>query len=77
MTALYPVKDKTTSQIVYFTGAEIIAQSIVNACNKGNANAMNIALGLMGEKPVENIAISAGSLDALNEAFEALKGDGK
>ena len=56
------------------TGAEIIARSIMTACNKGNANAMNIALGLMGEKPVDAISITATDFSALDAAFEALSG---
>lgn len=57
------------------TGAEIIARSIMTACNKGNANAMNIALALMGEKPAENINITAADFSALDAAFDRMAGD--
>ena len=59
------------------TGAEIIADSIMTACNKGNANAMNIALGLMGEKPAEKIAISAPDAEIIKNVENALFGRGK
>lgn len=75
MTTMHTITDKRTGKTVEMTGAEIIANSIVTACNKGNANAMNIALALMGEKPAEKLAVTAGNFDALNEAFAALKGD--
>lgn len=42
---------------------------------KGDANALNIVAGYAGEKPTENVTITTGSFDALNDAFEALKGD--
>ena len=58
MLTLHPMKDKSTGQVIQKTGAEIIADSIMTACNKGNANAMSIALGLMGEKPAETININ-------------------
>ena len=35
------------------TGAEIIAQSIIKGANNGNAKMVEIALGLMGERPVD------------------------
>ena len=57
------------------TGAEIIARSIMTACNKGNANAMNIALALMGEKPAENINITSADFSALDAAFDRMAGD--
>lgn len=69
----HELKDPKTGKIVTRTGAEIIADSIVRACNKGNANAMNIALGLMGEKPAENLNVITKDFAALEEAYEGLK----
>lgn len=76
MLELYEMRDKK-GKIVEKTGAEIIAESIMVACNKGNANAMNIALGLMGEKPAEKIAISAPDAEIVKNVEEALFGRGK
>lgn len=66
---------KENGKEVQRTGAEIIARSIMTACNKGNANAMNIALGLMGEKPVDAVSIITSDFSALDEAFKLLAGD--
>lgn len=57
------------------TGAEIIARSIMTACNKGNANAMNIALALMGEKPIDTVSIITSDFTALDDAFRTMAGD--
>jgi hypothetical protein len=76
MSELHEMRDRN-GKIVQKTGAEIIAESIMVACNKGNANAMNIALGLMGEKPAEKIAISAPNADVIRNVEEALLGDAK
>lgn len=43
---------------VEMTGAEIIAQSIIQGANNGNAKMVEIALGLMGEKPAENVNVN-------------------
>lgn len=66
---------KENGREVQKTGAEIIANSIMTACHKGNANAMNIALALMGEKPAENINITAADFSALDAAFADMAGD--
>lgn len=76
MCEVHEMRDRN-GKIVQKTGAEIIAESIMVACNKGNANAMNIALGLMGEKPAEKIAISAPNADVIKNVEEALFGDAK
>ena len=73
MLELHEMRDRS-GKVVQKTGAEIIAESIMVACNKGNANAMNIALGLMGEKPVEKIAISAPNAEIIKNVEEALFG---
>lgn len=76
MVSTHEMRDKN-GKIIEKTGAEIIAEAIMVACNKGNANAMNIALGLMGEKPADKIAISAPNADVIRNVEEALLGDAK
>jgi hypothetical protein len=73
----HELKDPKSGVTVRKTGAEIVADSIVRACQKGNANAMNIALALMGEKPAENLNVITKDFAALDEAFEGLKLVGK
>lgn len=68
MVSLQTVKEN--GREVERTGAEIIARSILTACNKGNANAMNIALALMGEKPAESINLITADFSALDAAFD-------
>ena len=72
MRELHTIKEN--GKVKQYTGAEIIARSIMTACNKGNANAMNIALALMGEKPAENINIVSADFSALDAAFQGLTG---
>lgn len=74
MSELHTVTDKRTGQQVQKTGAEIIADSIMAACNKGNANAMNIALALMGEKPAENLNINTPDPAVMEEVRAFLEG---
>lgn len=40
------------------TGAEIIAMSIYKGANNGNAKMVEIALGLLGEKPAETVNVN-------------------
>lgn len=40
------------------TGAEIIAVSIFKGANNGNAKMVEIALGLLGEKPAETVNVN-------------------
>lgn len=40
------------------TGAEIIAMSIFKGANNGNAKMVEIALGLLGEKPAETVNVN-------------------
>lgn len=47
-------------------GAEIVARSIMNGCINGNAKCIDQALAIMGEKPAENINISAIDFSALD-----------
>lgn len=74
MSELHTVTDKRTGQQVQKTGAEIIADSIMAACNKGNANAMNIALALMGEKPAESLNINTPDPAVMEEVRAFLEG---
>lgn len=74
MSELHTVTDKRTGHQVQKTGAEIIADSIMAACNKGNANAMNIALALMGEKPAESLNINTPDPAVMEEVRAFLEG---
>lgn len=47
-------------------GAEVIARSIMQGCVNGNAKCIDQALAIMGEKPAENINISAIDFSALD-----------
>jgi len=60
---------------VTFAHLAIFKQSVEMA--KGDAAALNLVAAYAGEKPTENISVTTGSFDALNEAFDALKDDGK
>lgn len=60
---------------VTFAHLAIFKQSVEMA--KGDASALNLVAAYAGEKPTENISVTTGSFDALNEAFDALKDDGK
>jgi len=40
------------------SGAEIIAMSIFKGANNGNAKMVEIALGLLGEKPAETVNVN-------------------
>lgn len=74
MLELHEMRDRN-GKIVSKTGAEIIAESIMVACNKGNANAMNIALGLMGEKPAEKIMIAEVEQSVIDEVERMVLND--
>lgn len=56
---------------VTFAHLAIFKQSVEMA--KGDPSALNLVAAYAGEKPTENISVTAGNFDALNEAFEALK----
>lgn len=64
--------DITTDEVT-FAHLAIFKQSVEMA--KGDASALNLVAAYAGEKPTENVSITTGSFDALNEAFEALKGE--
>lgn len=49
------------------TGAEIIAMSIYKGANNGNAKMVEIALGLLGEKPAETVNINAPDPSIMDE----------
>lgn len=76
MCELHEMKGRDGKKVMK-TGAEIIAESIMIACNKGNANAMNIALGLLGEKPAEKIAMTLPDPDIIKNVESALFGGDK
>lgn len=58
---------------VTFAHIAIFKQSVEMA--KGDASAFNLVAAYAGEKPTENVSITTGSYEALNEAFDALNGD--
>ena len=48
----------TDDKGIKMTGAEIIAMSIYKGANNGNARMVEIALGLLGEKPAETVNVN-------------------
>lgn len=52
-----------------------MSTALIKSALGGSVRAYEVIRDTIGEKPVENVALTSGSLDALNEAFEALKGD--
>jgi len=52
-----------------------MSTALIKSALSGSVRAFEVIRDTIGEKPVENVALSAGSLNALNEAFEALKDD--
>lgn len=60
------------------TGAEIIAQSIIQGANNGNARMVELALALCGEKPAEKVMITEVQRDVIEEVermVDGLSGD--
>lgn len=57
------------------TGAEIIAQSIIKGANNGNAKMVEIALGLMGEKPAEVINVNLPDPAIIEEIRRRMDGE--
>lgn len=57
---------------VTFAHLAIFKQSVEMA--KGDPGALNLVAAYAGEKPTENVSITTGSFDALNEAFDAMNG---
>lgn len=57
------------------TGAEIIAQSIIKGANNGNAKMVEIALGLLGEKPAENVNINIPDPAIMEEVRRRMDGE--
>lgn len=56
---------------VTFAHLAIFKQSVEMA--KGDASALNLVAAYAGEKPTENVNITTGNHEALNDAFEALQ----
>lgn len=56
---------------VTFAHLALFKQSVEMA--KGDPGAFNLVAAYAGEKPTENIAVSAGTFDALDAAFDALR----
>lgn len=59
------------------TGAELIADSILQTARAGNAKMVEIALGLLGEKPADTIQVKNHDYSALDAAFAAMAAPGK
>lgn len=55
------------------TGAEIIAMSIFKGANNGNAKMVEIALGLIGEKPAETVNVNMPDPSIMDEIRERLE----
>lgn len=49
------------------SGAEIIAMSIFKGANNGNAKMVEIALGLLGEKPAETVNVNMPDPSVMDE----------
>ena len=52
-----------------------MSTALLQAAIKGNVRAYEVIRDTIGEKPVENVALTTGSFDALEQAFAALKDD--
>lgn len=61
--------DKNGKQIL---GAELIAKAIMRSCLNGNVKAQELALALMGEKPVEKIMVAAIEANVIDEVERAV-----
>ena len=57
------------------TGAEIIAMSIFKGANNGNAKMVEIALGLLGEKPAETVNVNMPDPSIMEEIRQRLAGE--
>ena len=52
-----------------------MSTALIKSALGGSVRAYEVIRDTIGEKPVENVAITSGSYEALDEAFAALKGD--
>ena len=57
------------------TGAEIIAKSIIKGANNGNAKMVEIALGLLGEKPAEIVNVNMPDPAIMEEIRRRMDGE--
>lgn len=57
------------------SGAEIIAMSIYKGANNGNAKMVEIALGLLGEKPAETVNVNMPDPDVMAEIRKRMEAD--
>ena len=57
------------------SGAEIIAMSIYKGANNGNARMVEIALGLLGEKPAETVNVNMPDPDVMAEIRKRMEAD--
>lgn len=56
------------------SGAEIIAMSIFKGANNGNAKMVEIALGLLGEKPAETVNVNMPDPKIMEEIKQRMEG---
>ena len=68
-------EDLTDKQGRSMNAQKAMSTALIKSALGGSVRAYEVIRDTIGEKPVENIAVSAGSFEALNEAFEAMKGD--
>lgn len=52
-----------------------MSTALIKSALGGSVRAFEVIRDTIGEKPIENVALTTGSFDALEEAFAALKGD--
>lgn len=65
----------TTKDGKQMSGAEIIADSIIRGATHGNSKMVEIALGLLGEKPAETVNVNMPNPDTIAAVEAALFGD--
>ena len=54
-----------------------MSTALIKSALGGSVRAYEVIRDTIGEKPIENVALTTGSFDALEEAFNALKDDAK
>lgn len=64
--------DKTGRKVQVQTA---MSTALIKSALGGSVRAYEVIRDTIGEKPIENVALTTGSFDALEEAFAALKGD--
>lgn len=52
-----------------------MSTALIKSAIGGSVRAYEVIRDTIGEKPVDNVTLTTGSFDALNDAFDALKDD--